>query len=553
MTKARRFAVCDCETDPFLKDRIPVPFIWGYFDGKEYKEFTDTSDFVKFIRNKSIILYAHNGGKFDFMFLLQYVGETRAQIINGRIVSIYLGLCELRDSFAAIPEALAKFGGKKEIAYWKFEKHSRQLHMPEIREYLYYDCKSLYDTLSVYRAIAGTHKTIASNALSFARKLKIDVGKTNATFDDKYRSFYFGGRTECFRPGTHRNVRMLDIHSAYPYAMLQNHATGNAFVRGNSLDGMSDYEISRSFIVIECKSYGAFPKRTHEGLSFPHEYDEYFVTGWEYLVARDFGLIDNVKIQSVRSTNEIINFRPYVEHWYKYKNDHSEKLKTGKRKYPIEYTIGKTMMNALYGKLAQNPARYYDYKYVPAGTIIDKDNGWDLHTEFGNHEIHRRSTLWKYKNEYGMQWESKPIFNNVATGASITGFTRAHLLRAIHTIGIENAIYCDTDSIFCNASADISNLPQSNVIGDWENEGIATIGHFAGKKLYGLDLGQEKSPDERYKIACKGSKLSFQEIEKIISGETVTWENKAPTFHIDGKACFIVRSISATHSALQAT
>jgi hypothetical protein len=541
MPRAKPVLACDCETDPFLYGRVPEPFIWGLYDGKRFQTFDKTANFVAAVQDRSIILYAHNGGKFDYMFLLKYIKETKAQIINGRIVSMFLGHCELRDSYSIIPEPLRNFGDKKEIEYWHLEKEHRAKYREEILEYLFYDCKILYDAVTQYRYIAGTHKTIASNALAFATKLGIDVGKTSHRFDEKYRPFYFGGRCECFKPGTHENIHLLDIHSAYPYAMLHDHATGSNFVRRNSLEGMTKEEIDRSFIVIECTSNGAFPMRTREGLSFPVEYNEFHITGWEYNVAKEFGLIDNEKILEVRYTGDTINFKAYINHWYAHKLSHDKKTD------PVNYTIGKRMMNSLYGKLAQNPARYYDYKIVEAGTRLDNKEGWQLHVEYEGHEIHRRESLWKYKFRYGVEWEAKGIYNNVASGASITGFTRAHLLRDMCLLGRDNIIYCDTDGIICRDTSDLTRLSFTDAIGDWEHEDTAPIGHFAGKKLYGIRLSKsDKDGNRLTKIASKGSKLSYGDLERIINGETIEWLNQAPSFSIDGSAQFVRRNIRAT-------
>lgn len=580
MPRSRPVWACDCETDPFLHGRVPVPFIWGaYGPGGEYKEFDRTEDFVAWAKAMEIILYAHNGGKFDFMFLLEYLIQTRVQIINSRLVCLKIGLCELRDSFSIIPVALKEFGFKKEIEHWKMEKRLRHKYMPEIRSYLYQDCKGLYEGVMQYRVVAGTKNTIASNALQFARKLGINPGKTNHRFDSTMRDFFFGGRCECFEFGTHKNVHLLDIHSAYPFAMLQEHATTSAFVMKDNFDGMDEAEIQRSFIIVECTSHGAFPKKNEQGgLTFPHRYDAYYVTGWEYLVAKRFGLIEHETILHVYSTANKITFAPYVNHWFEYKARHNKKTD------PVNYTIGKIMMNSLYGKLAQNPARYYDYKIVPAGTPLcleplEKydntkycakcgemilDHGWELLNEFGKHEIHCRESLWKWKYQYGVEWEAKTIFNNVATGASITGFTRAHLLHTMCTIGRDNIIYCDTDGLAIKGNADLSGVSFSDRIGDWELEDTAPIAHFAGKKLYAVKLS-----DGKYKLANKGSKLNqinvtkqiegeeityfetndaaaFEKLTHIVNGGTVRWDNPAPTFSIDGSATFIHRDIRAT-------
>lgn len=551
---------CDAETDPFLHSRIPQPFIWGLYDGKKFRTFNSTEEFVNAVSVMDIVLYAHNGGKFDFMYLLPFIRQTKAQIINGRIVAMWLGRCELRDSFAIIPEPLRNFGDKREIDYNKLEASIRDLFMDEIKEYLFYDCKILFDACFQYRKAVGHKKTIASNALAFSKKLGLNPGKSSARFDKQFRDFYFGGRTECFQPGTHTNIKILDIKSAYPFAMSHDHANGNQlsdYDRVGSLEGMTEDEIARSFIKIECQSFGAFPKRSNGpigGLYFPHEYDEYNITGWEYLAAKEFGLFDNEKILSVRHCRKTINFSDYVQHWYKKKAAISKKLD------PIGYTIAKIMMNSLYGKLAQNPAKYYDYKIMPAGSRAcdfepsrkdttvcslcgekDSEHGWEHATDFGNLELHRRASLYKHKLRYGAEWEARSLYNNVATGASITGFTRAHLLRAMCMVGRHNVIYCDTDSIICRDGTDISALAISDKLGDWELEdACAPIGHFAGKKLYGIKTSQfDKAGKPVFKIASKGSKLDYEQLERIVNGETIEWKSPAPSFSItSGKTPF---------------
>lgn len=549
---------CDCETDPFKYERVPSPFIWGLYDGRDFETFKRTEDFVERVRDLDIVLYAHNGGKFDFMFLIKYVIETRAQIINNRLVSLKLGSCELRDSYSIIPVPLKEFGNKKDIDMWKLEATERHKYEQEINEYLMQDCVGLWNGVTAYREAAGRMKTIASNALAFSRKLGVDMGTTNHRFDCNYRPFYFGGRTECLRPGSHKNLAILDIRSSYPYAMKHDHPTGSEFRWKNDLDGMTRGQTERSFIVLTCTSKGAFPLRSKgaQGLFFPHEYNEYRVTGWEYLAAKELDLISDETISSVRYTNDTINFGPYVEHWFKFKSAKPKLID------PINYTIGKIMLNSLYGKASQNPARYYDYKIVFAGTPICReplakdsdidicklcgerllDHGWELGGEFDGHEIHRRESLWKWRFQYGIEWKGKNIYKNVATGASITGFARANLLRGMHAVGYDKVIYVDTDSIICKADADIQALGQSTEIGDWElEEACAPIGHFAGKKLYAIRKANGKE-----KLASKGAKLTFNDVERIANGETITWENTAPTFHIDGTCDFVVRNIRRT-------
>ena len=559
MSRPRRILAADCETDPFLHQRVPEPFIWGVYDGSAFRTFDSTEEFAAWASQQHATIYFHNGGKFDAMFLLvsilrltQSKKPVRAQIIGSRVVKIKLGKAELIDSYAAIPEALSMFG-KGDIDYAKMEKAVRHLHMPEIIVYLKQDCVSLYDLITEYRSIAGKQLTIASNALKFSKRLGIDPGKTNASFDESFRPFYFGGRTECFRPGTHKGIHIFDIRSAYPTAMCEYHPSGSEFVHLEEYQfhALPRHEQQKCFIRLRCeRPNGAYPLRTKTGLDFPTEGGEFNVTGWEYIAAQDLRLTKGEKILDVIRLSSEISFTEYVEHWYNYKASHNKKT------HPIQYNIGKRMMNALYGKLAQNPARYYDYYYVPGGTPIDFENGWEQAAEYNDIEVHRREALWKYKKEFGDEWRGRPLYNNVATGASITGLTRSYLLRAMYRVGKSHIIYCDTDSLIMDNSSDLKILPQSDKLGDWEKEAEnCPIGHFAGKKLYGIELPNTekctcnnplKKDCKKHKIATKGGKLSFADIGRIIKGEKVTWENPAPSFSIAGQASFVVRSIRST-------
>lgn len=577
---SKKITTCDCETDPFLHGRNPLPFIWGFYDGLDLITFDTTIEFVEYVKDKPIIIYAHNGGKFDFMYLLPYLVhdgvEVKAQIINGRIVSMPLGKATLIDSFAAVPQSLGSIQ-KDTIEYWKLERENRTRYRAEIIDYMRGDCVYLYNLMVAYRQTAGTKKTIASNALAHAKKLGINPGTTNHRFDANYRPFYFGGRTQCFQRGTHKNIRVFDIKSSYPRAMMETHASGEYMRRVGSLEGMTRDEIQRCFLVIECDSAGAFPIRsnTAQGLDFPHRRDVFNVTGWEYVAAKELGLIENENILSVRAPEKVITFSDYVNHWYKYKEDHGAKDKSGKLIDPINYTIGKIMMNSLYGKMAQNPERYHDYKILPIGSplpckkpILDKKNvckicnfheyehGWLLHTTYEGKEFHHRPSLWKYQYRYGIEWEAKPLYKNVATGASITGYARAALLRGIHALGAENVIYCDTDSLVVKANADCSMLQQGKKIGDWDIEiDNAPTGHFAGKKLYAIDLDNGKACTcndlmgcKRHKVVTKGGKLTFAGMKNIATDPSAieTYMSPAPSFSIARGTHFIVRNIRAT-------
>jgi hypothetical protein len=140
------------------------------------------------------------------------------------------------------------------------------------------------------------------------------------------------------------------------------------------------------------------------------------------------------------------------------------------------------------------------------------------------------------------------------------------LLRAIATVGLSDVIYVDTDCLIMREDADISQIPISQRLGDWKIEIMdAPRGLFVGKKTYGIDLGNGETCScnhmrkscKRHKIASKGTKLTYSDIEEISNGKIIQWKNDAPSYSIltgklpvagviDNPDLFIVRSIRQT-------
>lgn len=516
--KRREIAVYDCETDPFKHGRVPQPFLWGFYDGKDFEYFHNTAEFVEFVRQKNVILYAHNGGKFDIHYLLDYAEPQTVKIINNRICSIKIGRAEFRDSYAIIPVPLSAYN-KTKIDYEKFEADKRDAHMGEIIAYLQDDCIFTYEILSKYiQTLDGATKlTLASNAMHFAKKLGVDAGKTNKKFDEKFRAdFYAGGRCQAFKKGEFENVNIYDINSAYPFAMKHRHAAGDSFYTYRDL--LPEYESELCFYRFTAYSKGAFFKRQKSGaLEFPHERGEFCATGRELYAAMATGAVEDVRIVECREFQGEINFSEYVDYWYR-----------ERKRWPkgtAENLIAKLFMNSLYGKMAQDAAKFEEYKLIDAGDDIP--DGWILAAELPNHDVlsrpveaHKRKMLLEKRGED--IYDFLPMYVNVATGASITGFVRAMLLREIARQP-DKVLYCDTDSLFIRG--EIGNL--GGELGQWNFEGQAKKLYLCGKKLYAAKMLEGCD-----KIATKGAKLSFNDVVKISQGATVHWLSDAPAFSI---------------------
>ncbi len=209
-----KLAVLDLETDPFAPDTMVWPFVGGFYAGVAPGEPVSTQpkfiswwsqncvqQMVDFLENEQeqYVIYAHNGGRFDFFYFLPYLSK-RMRIVNGRIIQAFLGKHELRDSYAIMPFALSVYK-KTEIDYSKFIASRRQRYRDEIVAYLRDDCVDLWTLCSAFRNEFGEKLTVGSASLSQLKKYHT-FSTSGKQYDEKWRErFYFGGRCQVFRSG----------------------------------------------------------------------------------------------------------------------------------------------------------------------------------------------------------------------------------------------------------------------------------------------------------------------------------------------------------------
>lgn len=522
----REIWVADCETDPFKKGRTHIkPFIWGAYNGTIYKQFNSTKQFLNFITQQDAIVYAHNGGKFDWYFLLDQLSEfDPLTIINGRLAKFVIGLCEFRDSYNILPVPLSAYK-KDDIDYAIMEKSERDkpTNRRKIERYLRKDCQYLYEIVKEFIDNYGLNITLASSAFKQWRKIaQIKAPKTSAQFYSDLSPFYFGGRVEVFQPGIiAEQFKIIDINSAYPFAMMQNHPYGNEYIESKTLPNTDAY-IARSFITTTCHSRGAFPFREKDkSLVFPNDgkVRQFNITGWEYLAARDTGALSVHTIDKVITFPDSINFAPYVEHFYN--------LKANSEKDTAAYIIAKLFLNSLYGKFGANPAKYSEYTIVKPCHIdaACTQDDYDFCGELGPWALLDKPIP-----------EHKQIYYHVAVAASVTGFVRAYLWRALNQC--QGAIYCDTDSIMALDTGTLELDPKK--LGAWDIEAVCDYGAFAGKKLYAARYLDDK---DKWKTASKGVRLDYKEIIRVAQGETIKYMALAPTFSLKRGISICTRNV----------
>lgn len=526
-TKNRRLAVLDFETDPFKAGRMPVVFAAGFFDGETFVHFWGAECLPQMLAflaayPEPLAIFAHNGGRFDFFFILPHL-ENPLQIIAGRIVTAKLGRHELRDSFAILPVPLSSYE-KTEIDYAKFEADQRDRNRDEIVSYLRDDCCDLFALVEAFERRFGRRLTTASTAMRELQRIR-RVPTQGSANDARFRPFYFGGRVECFEAGILRDKFIIaDVNSMYPHAMANfEHPCGGRHIVRSGVD-IDDPRLA--FAHVDATSRGALPVRARPreggGLRFPHERAEYMATVHELRAGLELGLIDVHKVREAFYFERRVDFGAFVAEFMR------DKVAAEIAGDKAGRIFAKLMLNAAYGKWAQRPDAFADYMLRRSGEPLPSED-WSLYSIEGVHGVE----VWERESNPGER-----AFYDVAIGASITGAARACLLRAIASA--DRPVYCDTDSIICR-SLGADQRMHATELGAWKIEERADTVAIAGKKMYTCSRA-----GEYVKWAAKGVDIKPSVIVDIAAGRMFKYVRESPSLTLKGWR-FINREVRSTH------
>lgn len=562
--KARPIGTIDCETDPFEPGVLVAPFLWGVYFGatNEYFEFDTVEALVSFIAERDCVLYAHNGGKFDYHFLREYIeSDEPISVIAGRLARCKIGRCELRDSLNLFGQTRLADFSKMEMDYRLMKKGVRDIpeNREKIRTYLRYDCESLYKLVSGFIERFGQQFTQAGAAMKYWQKHYApdhEVPHSSPAFYERFHPFYFGGRVQCFASGhAYENFSIVDINSAYPFAMLDEHAYSTEFIRTTRLP-KNEGSIGQCLVELDAVAKGCFPLRSpvDGSLFFPEDEStvrRYCVTGWELLAALETDTVKVHKIISVYQFGQKVSFRPYVENFFAMRK---EAKAIGDKAQDI---FAKIFLNALYGKFASNPTKYQEF------LLADPESrayaAWVAAGYMDAGSWGKRSMMVRPLPP------SKHRYFNIVTGASITGYVRAHLWRSLQKTS--GPLYCDTDSI---SARDVSRLDLGDKLGQWKVEMECDEYAIGGKKLYAKHKrGAERPlhirrqmplnvPDDQrkkweahrkcWKIASKGTDLTPEQIIECATGGEVKYFSQVPNYSIHkADFGFIDRVVRSTY------
>lgn len=592
--RERCLAILDTETDPFDRETKAVvfPFLAVLYSDQFEPIIMWEDDKAKLIARileeikrlpEAYTIYAHNGGKFDYMFFVDQLrgevkfkgrGIMRAEIIGTDDKGQELRH-ELRDSMHIIPQPLA--GWKKEkFDYEKNLKKHRHKFRDEIIRYCISDCRYLLQIVRKFVERNSLKLSIGQAALSGLREEYkfeclgelMDSKIRGVHFDTRDKEnygrptgkgYFYGGRVECFQGrGVFAGpLSYIDVNSMYPSVMVDfKHPIGKNYTFRSGVP--DDYT---AFVRVQCRNAGALICRNDVGETTSRISEgEFFTTIWEFDAALELGLISDVRILQCVDCDNFSDFSRFVLPRYEGRIAAKQRLSdfekqgiTDKSNHPecddirLTDTIIKFETNNAYGKFCQNPRRQArncltDAESYPA------TGDWGIAPRFKstsqNYAIWERKAYRWDETDARYIWDAPPRFYNVGTGASITGAARAKLMRA--KTRVEYPIYCDTDSMICRGIGDLD--IDVKKLGAWKLEKTFDEVVIAGKKEWAAKVaGLPDGHKDRTIIKTKGvDGVTYAEMIEMAGGAKITKTLKAPTMDRYGNYKYLTREIGPT-------
>lgn len=510
-------ATFDIET--LQDDVVERPFMIGFLTENGYNKYygLDCADkFVKDLRvyvqgrRRNMIIYAHNGGRFDFYLVLKTLLNSSFHYINSIIrgtkiyrMSFFCILdsktrvkIEFQDSFALIPQSLKTATESFKCDHVKLEVYDPGFkwshitmenysnYIPKLETYLKYDCRSLYDLVLKFKTwiLENLHLNIYNNC-SLSSISKEYFLRNYYDAEDypiynlghyhyrKLHKGYMGGKCEAAGEGYHENVFPYDFNSMYPAAMLGDFPYG----KPERVDFSKPFDLYDFFGFIKVKvtsikddrgpidTFGprVLPLKTQTGLWYPDMDIEQkiWLCSDELQAFSHYYYWSPLKAFQYEKTPLFANF---VKDLYRLKQEASISGDAVKRQ------ISKLLLNSGYG--------FWGLKAEPR-TIIQMDQKTD--PEHIKHKMQALIDAGWFINLIQAQnkqyWLTLTYSQSNASNVGLAAFTTARGRVILNTLILEietyfgpdgysgkevqgEVWYCDTDSVYTNIC--LEKIPQ---------------------------------------------------------------------------------------------
>lgn len=442
-------------------------------------------------RYRGVIWYAHNGGGYDFKYLLldhvhNYLEDRGIsfdiRVVGGSVRGLTLRnghkSTNLRDSYALLPQSLKALTKSFGVSHgklagtvdWNTERFDPD--NPEHIRYLEHDVIGLHEVLEAFTTTLferfRVYPTLTAPSTAM-RAFQAQMGeddiywRTDELVEDVVREAYYGGMVRPMDTNTHDRVISLDVASMYAAMGKLPVPTGRPhFTRKRrSPNAKHGFYHVVAHVPASCR-ISPLSRRTKSGIAFPRGNFLTFASGIELDFAVKVGVTYEV-LYGVEWFQEAAVLKNFM--------DTCETLRQEDYSGALGQTV-KFIQNAFTGKLGQRREqqratyciRPPDNTWVPADFVdVDKLQLWtkDVVVDAGYMHPH---------------WV-----------ATITARSRVFVMSAIYTVGVEKFLYCDTDSLVLKSNADLSRLNIGNDYGQWKLEGEGRHFTVAAPKCYAVE------------------------------------------------------------------
>lgn len=385
-----------------------------------------------------------------------------------------------------------------------FGRKPRNLEeLEELLEYNNMDCEVTYDFMRLIQRgineLGGELKaTIASSALNIYRHryMTRNFRKESSRYpgiNKMIYAAYYGGRTEAFKRGTFKSVKIFDMNGLFSWAQLNEYPDPNTAryrSEGNQkmirlFEGISTVNITspllnRPFLPIHGKKL-LFPIGTWTG-TYTHK---------ELNFAMSIGYTINKVYDTLYYTRTFYPFNDFITDTYNKRLGYQAKHSSLER-------VMKIISNALYGKWGQRRLNDIEFIKREPGMVYPSDY------VIGEHMVYKQTPKeCNYAHVF-------PIFS-VYTAAMAR-------IKMYPYIKDEATIYTDTDSVVTAKS-----YPTSNKLGELKLEANLKEILVIRPKLY-----RKLEYDDTVKIKAKGMmKIKPEGFEKLLKG--LSYEYRKPS------------------------
>lgn len=437
----------------------------------------NNSYFIKWLLDNvsEDVIYSHNGGKFDMLFVFDYCVAHNIDILGIKIIHSSLASLkikykgkklEFRDSYLILPSSLKKLTNSFNVAHKKLEMdYSIGIDDLRFKEYFINDILGLYELLQDAQRMGLTNKlTIASASMNeyLTKYSAVKPAPLTNNIRSKLTNFYYGGRTEVFKR-TGEGLFYYDINSLYPYVMsnYKYPEINSSYELTMNAADMDDCDFIYCDIKAPEINIPLLPTKINNKLIFPLGSFASFITNNEYKAALSLGYKFRFRYGLKASGTGYI-FKDFVNTNYAIKKSASG----AKRE------IAKLFLNSLYGKFGQ---RHTQIKYV-IKSLSDLNNKSaitddDLVFIIGN----------KYIKPVTMATHS--LYERLDIAMQITANARLELYKLMQRADMD-VYYCDTDSIFTSKELKVSDMLGDIKFESEVQEFIAIAPKFYGYKTY---------------------------------------------------------------------